>query len=499
MLTSLLSLSLALAAPADLAKTRISEAALFKNGYAVVVREVDLDKSGTTLVGELPNPTMGSFWVTASPGVKLKTLINGFSTSKTTATVGSMDELIRLNVGKDATFDMNSGGPVIGKILSEAGAIVTIQTGKGTVTVFKSAVQRVTIESGAKTTSEFESRNRVIKIVAEGAGKAYLVGLERGLTWVPAYSVDLSDPKKLKLIARATIVNDLGNLKGIPVKLITGFPNINSYGQDPFFAGDMNQVLGTMMQAGRPAGPGGFGGGMMTQNAAPSMASFDEAFGVPQNTTESDGDLSFLKLPSVTLETGERSYNILFTTESPYEHLYTWDVGSAIVNEAYTGIGGQQEVWHTIKFKNGAGQPLTTAPAMTWANGNILGQGMINYTPNGSDVMYPINKALDVVADAQEEEIDRKMDALQLRNGASYDLVKLKGTLELQNRKDEAVKVRIKKNLTGEILDGGNGTMSKIAKGLRDTNSESQLKWEQTIESGKRLTINYTYQVYVRR
>ena len=136
---------------------------------------------------------------------------------------------------------------------------------------------------------------------------------------------------------------------------------------------------------------------------------------------------------------------------------------------------------------------------MTWANGNILGQGMINYTPNGSDVMYPINKALDVVADAQEEEIDRKMDALQLRNGASYDLVKLKGTLELQNRKDEDVKVRIKKNLTGEILDGGNGTMSKIAKGLRDTNSESQLKWEQTIESGKRLTINYTYQVYVRR
>jgi len=504
-MTSTLALSLALAfAPnAEPAKTRISEASLFKNGYAVVVREVDLDKSGTTVISELPNPTLGTFWVTASSGVKIKTVINGFTKTKYQQTADNMDALIHMNVGKEVTIDIANQSPVIGKILSESGTLVTVQTKGGTVTLFKSAIQRVTIGDGAKTTQDAEMQSRVLRLETEGNGKAYLVGLERGLMWVPAYSVDLSDAKKLKLVARATIVNDLGDLKNTPIKLITGFPNINQFGQDPFFSGDLNAVLGSMMSAGMPGGQGGRGfGGQMSQNSAPMPAmetSFDAAFNVPTPDVEKEGDLSFLKLAGVNLGRGERSYNVLFTLDSEYDHVYTWDIPDSTFNNQYTGINGPQEVWHSVKFKNTSGQPLTTATAMTWSHGNIVGQGMVNYTPNGSDVTYPINKALDVAADASEEEVDRKVDALQLRNGQSFDLVKIKGSLTLQNRKSEDVKVRVKKDLTGEMLESGEATVSKVAKGIRDTNSQSVLKWEKTVPTGKTVTLTYTYQVYVRR
>ena len=65
-----------------------------------------------------------------------------------------------------------------------------------------------------------------MRITAGRGAKLSIVSLERGLTWFPGYSLDISDSKKLRLVSKATILNDLADLPNIQVRLITGFPNV---------------------------------------------------------------------------------------------------------------------------------------------------------------------------------------------------------------------------------------------------------------------------------
>src|SRR5262249_31823540 len=52
---------------------------------------------------------------------------------------------------------------------------------------------------------------------------SYLV---RGLSWAPSYRLDISDPKTLTIEQQAVIRNELEDLKGAEVTLITGFPSV---------------------------------------------------------------------------------------------------------------------------------------------------------------------------------------------------------------------------------------------------------------------------------
>jgi hypothetical protein len=50
--------------------------------------------------------------------------------------------------------------------------------------------------------------------------------LARGITWAPAYLVDLSDPRIASVSARAIVVNELMDLERVRRELISGFPNV---------------------------------------------------------------------------------------------------------------------------------------------------------------------------------------------------------------------------------------------------------------------------------
>lgn len=504
MLTTLAIASVLLGADAP-AQTKIIEASLFKNGYAVVLREIPLDADGETIIADVPRPTVGTLWFTTSGSATIESVTATTETTPGEMQVGTIDEIITLNVGKEATLTLVDGTKVVGTITSVRGQVITMKTADGVMIFNRAEIKRVILKSTPNTTVKTSTSRRILRMRHHGTGKAFMFGLEAGLSWSPAYAIDISDPKLLQITAKATLINDLGPLHNLNVNLMTGFPNVPFLGElDPLIANQMTFSGGSPMTTG---GFGGGGGGFGMQNMAPAAdarRAFNEGMAMTSLSGTQEGDLFFYKQQGVTLMPSERSYVILFNAKAPYEHIYTWEIDDSVdQNNIYRGIPeGPGDVWHSIEFADTAGQPLTTAPAIIMARDQILGQDMLNYTTAGTTTKVRMSKALDVHAEGLEEEISR--ERVHLRSDTDWwDLVTVKGTLEVTNNKSEAIKLAITKYLTGDCIGheepepSAAPKISKTTRGLRSVNPNTKLAWGPTIGSGKTIQLRYTYKVYL--
>jgi hypothetical protein len=336
----------------------------------------------------------------------------------------------------------------------------------------------------------------------------------RMLTWAPAYAVDIGDPEKLTFASKAIILNDTLNMPKSNLRLITGFPNLQFKEMLDPFSSNMTTDNWVNSLAGPVAFPtaGGLGGGgrggLMSQNAYGAMEDKTVEWGgtnAGEAGGEQIGDLFFYDLPNFELKKGIRTYQSLFKFDSSYEHIYTWDIADQVdPSGVYRAIPANQpqveEVWHTVKFKNSSGKPLTTAVATIFSKGELIGQTTLDYSAVGSDCKVRINKALDVRADANEEEVERQRGAIKDQyNNPKFDLVTVKGLLEVTNARKEEVQMTIVKNLTGEYLSGtGNPQQVKTTKGLRQMNPSMKLTWKPKVKgNGEKLRLEYSYKLYV--
>lgn len=114
-------------------------------------------------------------------------------------------------------------------------------------------------------------------------------------------------------------------------------------------------------------------------------------------------------------------------------------------------------------------------------------------------MMSYITQAINVKAEQQELETDRKRDALQLY-GDHFDLITVEGKLSVANFQQKAITVEITKTLSGEVKSSQPEAKAEtLARGLRRMNALRKLTW--TIELGPQESkqLGYVYEVYVRR
>ena len=484
---------------------------LFKNGFAVVVREAKLGTSGDYSLDELPPAVLGTLWITASRGVKLDEVVVGNKETEVDRPATSLDEILMANVGKVLTFRLNDTRSETGKLLSAAGNICVIERTKGDLPILalpKGAISEITSDSKLIYTLKSKVTKRIMRFRANtpGTGSLYILSLERGASWAPGYSVDISDPKTVKVVSKATIINDTLEMNGIETRLVTGFPNVPFVRwMDPFTSGQsLIDFANSLMGMGSPADfrrdAGGFGGGGQMMQNRMAERSFDEAFNTSTLAGLTAEDLFFYRQPNVRLMPGERGYYILFSAQAEYRHVYELDLPDTIQDTRYVGIQPGQEVrdvWHSLKFKNTSKQPFTTGAASVMKDGELLGQDMMMYTSPEADATVRITKALDVRVDDDEEEVERKREELKIRSGY-YDLVTLKGTVQIANRKSEAVTLEITKTLTGEVKQAdATPRITSLAKGLRAVNPRQKLAWKIDLKPGEKKTVTYTYTVYI--
>lgn len=528
-------------ATAPVLKTRLTSVSLFKNGLGFVTREAVLPKGqGPWVIEGLPAPVNGTFW--AYPVDRRVTVKDMVAFSRDTVEkveAISVAELLAANVGQTVDLRMGEKETMRGKILVvppervfeptasdprsamnyypagpqvEPASLVLVQTGDGTTAVSKGAVTQITNPTGAlKGTFERKRRGAALRLRAsgsDGADRIVVQYLARGLTWAPSCAIDITDPQKARLTAKATIIDEIEDLDETPVSFVTGYPNLQFADvADPMaMAGNLASYINMLMN---PAATDfRVGRGVITQNATIDAVSSVNPLFPDYSTTPQAGqareELFFYEPRGVTLKKGERGYYPLFTVDVPYEHVYEWKIGDTIdQQDRYQSRPPDapertEDVWHSVRLTNAGTVPWTTAPAMTMQDGQILGQDTLHYTSVGGKTNVRITKAVDLKAEQSESEVDRKRSAATFY-GNIYDLVEVRGTLRAANYKDKSLTLTIGKDVSGEVIESApTARVEQTARGLRKVNPKSVLSWELPIGPRGKIEITYSYRVYVR-
>jgi hypothetical protein len=303
----------------------------------------------------------------------------------------------------------------------------------------------------------------------------------------------------------------VADLRNVRLDLVTGFPNIQFSEVNSPVA--MSQDLEGFMKALTAGRSETRRREHLTQQRAmvSNIMAYQDDFSAPAPgySTAREGavfeDLFLYPVENLTLPRKETACIPLFTAEVPYEHIYVWKIPDMLdEDERYRRERERdeqlfaEEVWHSCRLVNNMKMPWTTAAAQFVKDNQITGQDTCYYTAPGAETTIRINRAMNVLAEEAELELERKRDAT-IFHGYRYDLVKVKGELKLQNRLGKSANVEVTKNLSGEVLETvPQAEDIPTAKGLKKVNPRHALVWEIELKPGEKQTLTYTYEVYVR-
>jgi len=517
-------------------------AALFKNGVGLVASRLTLpNQEGEFQIAPLPEATFGSFWLHWGDGILPENIKATQIQSEKSVPAANIAELLEANIGKSVELWIKDrkewqqytildipkrhDDPILQSRPEntipipppfERGEIVLLQgqTGREAIPIsWVESIRHYTTDSVARPVQENAVQMTVKPGKSDGNRDVTLTYLAKGIAWSPSYMLDINQEKKATIVAKAIVVNDLQPLDRTNLELIAGYPNIAfSEANSTFSLTPLFQTLEKLRgEAGRGSQQYKFpvaSNAVLTQRVAFDVDNdgFQNLPSMPATPVmgESAEDLYFYQIDDVTLKKGERGYYPLFSQEIPYEHVYTWEIPNYIdENAGYRGPQEQatpaQVVWHALKLTNTTPQPWTTAPAITMKDNRILGQDTLHYTAKSAATNLKITQAVAINAEQNEYEVDRQRSSAQFYS-RNYDLVTVRGELEVLNYKEEPVTIEITKTLRGEVQKAdGEPKISRLAKGLRSVNPDSQLVWKVEIKPGKdnALKLTYTYQVYI--
>ena len=519
--------------------TKTKSVAVFKNGLGFFVREGEAKlTNGWAMTEIVPAAALGTFWIgSPKPGISIERLTALQEEVSRTVPAIYIQEMLAANVGKKVRF-MVGDKVVEGKLIAvpddrkpdpnrptypaytsvippATSNLALIETATGTVAINKSSISWIEFDGRANV--EYTAKERVKRFQFKVAGakdKATVTMgyLQKGLTWVPAYLVELIDDKKARITMQGLLVNDVEDIEGADVYFVVGYPNF-------MFADTLSPLaLGQSVtdfvgQLSRGGASGGFMGATTQNIARPYELDFSlqtrSDFGYTTRETPGahEEDLFLYQMKEVSLKKNERAYYTVFSSEAPYEHIYEWVVPdtSNVQPSGYVESSQrtqderlENQVWHKLRLTNNSKFPWTTAPAMATSKEQPLAQDTLNYTPRGAKGDLKLTIATDILAKKSELERTRENDALRVY-GYSFAKVTVDGKLTLKNFKSKQVTVTVKKTLTGEVVSASqDGKVEKTAEGIKTVNPTSVITWEVPINPGEENTLEYTYYVHVR-
>ncbi len=487
-------------APAPRKDLEVREVTVFKDGHAFVLRDgpLVLDASGDVVLDELPVPVLGTFWPYASSGAKLVSATARKERVRVERTAIDVRQLIEGNVGHEAVIVDSDGRSVEGRILAvpqrsaeelervdpgrgparlpEKGSIVLIQNAEGTQAIPLDRVRGVTLRGPYETMhADDELRDRLELHVEPEAGgldpgaRIGIVYVQKGLRWIPAYELDIDGAGKAEVRFEATLVDDLVDLRDATVHLVIGVPRFEfADWVDPI---SLQEVAADVARQTQSADrfSSFLSNAIMTQSSAFAVQG-EPAPGAPApelEGAESNEDLFVFTVRHVTLARGERMVLPIASFTLSYRDVYTLEVPFAPPVELRDNFQADRmselarlltspKAVHALRFTNDSSAPLTTAPALLLRSGRVLAQNLSTYTPIGAESDLPLTTAVDVGVEKTEKEAGRTPDAVEW-DGNRYYRIDMTGTIELVNRKKEAIDLEVRRSVLGlvDAVDSG--------------------------------------------
>jgi hypothetical protein len=537
-------------AAATQADVELKQVALFKNGLGFFISQVTCpNKKDSFSFVPAVAASHGTFWVSYPPKVKLESLTAKKIELDEPVEAISIEELLRANVGKEVQINFDDKGETtIHGVLSsfaenrsepqpnpyEVGSmdysnisryyiqppvranLIIVKTNEGNVAVDSQQVKRVRFADSKVEKTFINKRKSMqldVKLEAPAGGKKLTVSyLAKGITWAPSYIVDITEPNKALMSAKAEVINEACDLNGVMVQLVTGFPNLQFADIVSPLAMKENlaQFLQSLSRGQSERGPVSVMSNVMVQSVdymrGEERAGLMPAYGAAEAGKVAE-DLFMYPVKNVQLKKGQVVYFPLFTESVSYKHIYQWKIPDYVTEEESYSYRPQREqereleekIWHCLKMENTTKVPWTTAPAEIVKENLILGQDTLNYTPVKGESTLKITQAVSVKAEQVELETDRKRDATQLY-GYHYDLITVEGKLSVTNFQEKAITLEITKTLSGEVKSSEpQAKIETQARGLSRMNAVRKLTWTIELEPGQQKQLGYIYEVYIRR
>jgi len=574
----MLSASLALAhadTPAEqaasLTQMPVKEVTIFKDGHAFVVHQgrVPTDARGLVVLDRLPAPVLGTFWpYAAERDVKLTAVTASRRRVRGEETAIDLRGLLEANPGKAVEVVDTDGQSISGRIrglparpsdelqpaggaptrdvLPAKGNIVLLETGQGTLALPLERIRSVSFKDEPASSYASESFRNLLTLSFAWpdprprrdieVGMAYV---QNGLRWIPSYRVTIGGAGKARVELQATLVNELVDLDGVTANLVVGVPTFafkNSV--DPMALQETVAQLGAFFDSGSASGYA-MSNAIMSQVASlgdsrmkavgGKRADQEPGAGPEIEGSEKDEDMFVFTVKGVTLKKGERMVLPVTEHELAYRDVYVLDLPYAPPAELQVNVNDNQQrelarllgaprFTHVLRLANSGPAPLTTAPALIASGDRVLGQGLMVYTAPGADCDLALTKAVDLSVTKRDKESGRVPSALTV-DGSSYLRVDLKGTIDITNRRDQAVDIEVKRSVLGHADTAGQLGKVEMVNAYEEggagalppwwgwygwpgwwgaVNGTGQFTWKARIEAGKSLSLTYTWHYFWR-
>lgn len=490
---------------------KLTEAAIFQNGYAVISREVDLVGDGQLVIRAPREAVLGTFWVTATDGVRISEVTRTYREVTNEVRLSTLTAILRANLDRTLTLlildpDREDADEVEGTILN-VGEMTILRVDGRTVALPTNMILAV---AGGEDTmlwqAETQDIEQYLHIRATGpaGAKIFINSLESGMSWSPSFLAETSGDQ-VSLLAQATITNNIEEFENARIRLVTGLPNLRFLGQIDPMTESIN--LAALEMARTVSRAGSFArasdpqlniprGGMESEMALGAGAVAD-AFGDGVEATQT-GDLFFYELPQMSLKRGDRTLRIVHTAEAEFARVFSVEFPPANFGD---GSERRGTVWNTIRFRNTSSATLSAGPATIVEGGEILGQDLLGQIGAGDEVRLRISRTAQLIAEQSETLLNQETSRItSTAGGIRLVDAEFEGTISLQNLSDEAARIDVAATALGEVLSASDGGTHRSILQPGGWNSfVSRIQWTVTVPAGQTREVTYRYRTTVQQ
>ena len=337
--------------------------------------------------------------------------------------------------------------------------------------------------------------------------------LARGATWAPSYRLALGKDGKARLEMSAEIRNEMEDLDGAELFLVSGFPNVEA-AEIPGLLASGNSVARFLDSLARPQQQYGRGGGhsaYMSQMAW-TMNSVDFADlgggasdALPQIPGEGNSaDIHYRAAGRVTLAAGTTLRLPLGAGEAPAARIVDWAPSFQYDNwgNRQDDDGNRRVPWDAVRFRNPLDAPLTTGPMLAMADGRPLGQATVRWTNPGQEAFLRITKALTVPGSFEESILGRREDYPRVDLlGHAWRRIEVEAKLTMRNHRPDPAKLCIHPTIEGEFKESATPPDSIRTLGEPGSrfgvNPKQELVWNVELQPGESKVLTYRYTTLV--
>jgi hypothetical protein len=500
-------------------KSRIVSVGLFKNGLAVVKRQVTVPGSGTHRFDDVPTPIHGTYWVESDANIETSVKMREVEAPLSQATGTNLQEEL---AGKRVVIHLREckASPVSGTVARlerahgraensprEGSRFLILDLGSRRVYVDLSQIVSLEAED---TGNRVKQRRPQLVVLVEKADKkpvtVAITYLARGLSWAPSYRIDITDPKVLSLEQAAVIKNELTDLEGAEVGLISGFPSIQYANvTSPFstrttwasFFQELSQRSGRLL-------PIETSNLLVTQQVLPESAGLD----LSATPTGEGVDLHYQSIGRRTLAEGDTLALTVARGQASYERIVEWLVpdnrdadGRLTGRQRGDGDSYEDVPWDALRFRNPLSFPMTTAPALVVSGGRFNGQRLSTWANAGEETNIHVTQALSIrTRNLEQESLNKGDEGRQVVfiGGRRFRKTNVVAELIVSNHRKEGVKMVIRRRFSGELTKAEGSPKTVLREeGVYSVNRRNELIWTFPLKPGEEKKLTYHYSVLV--